>query len=391
MGGQTLYGRLNYRGNVDCFGPNADKFLQLFVYFLPLHVFIKSKDGIIKVLIHILVWTFMTFVLFRFPLLGRRSVPYPDDFIVKQIAHILLMISAFYVNAYYLVPRFLLKNKPVLFIAGITAFVLLSSFALSMIDSWLEISARMEQTHGKRIWAIPYIDTFGLFTSLFVLGISTSIAVTQKWNADNKGREEYERQKMKSELSFLKAQIHPHFFFNTLNSIYALTYTDVDASRKVLHRLSRMMRYLLYETQQNKVSLGKELAFIQDYVDIMKLRVNTNTVILFSLPQLDQDLCIAPMLLLPYVENAFKHGIDDIEMVTITIIISMTARGIVLKTKNKIIGKIGGLYEDSNRTGIGMANTMRRLDLLYKNNYALKIEVDEPNNEYNLQLQINLI
>lgn len=300
------------------------------------------------------------------------------------------MVVGFYANTYYFVPRLLLARKPLLFLTAIISFVLVSSFSLSLIDSYLEISSRMEQSHGKRIWAIPYIDSFGLLTSLFVLGISTGIGVTKKWNADRLTREAYEHQKVETELGFLKAQIHPHFFFNTLNSIYALTYTDIETSRKVLNKLSRMMRYLLYETTQNLVPLEKELTFIKDYVGIMKLRVNTNTHISFSYPDVQEQMFIAPMLLLPYVENAFKHGIDDIDIGTILIEIALVEEGISLRTQNKIIGKIGGLYEESSRMGIGMANTKRRLDILYENQYSLTTSINEADNEYHLELKLSL-
>ncbi len=203
-------------------------------------------------------------------------------------------------------------------------------------------------------------------------------------------RSDYESEKVKSELSFLKAQIHPHFFFNTLNSIYALTYTDVAASRKVLNKLSRMMRYLLYETQQIKVPLEKELAFIRDYVGIMKMRVNTNTIITDTITENHSNLFIAPMLLLPYVENAFKHGIDDIKNVSIVISIDVIDNELELSTTNNIIGNVGGIYGDSKRTGIGMANTLRRLDLLYTDKYNLATDINPVNNEYNLRLKLKL-
>ena len=376
--------------NVDEFCQNDDIYFALAILFLLLLVFLKSKDSLIKVLIHALIWSLLIYLLFRFPILGRKTMPYPEDFIFKQIAHMVFMVVGFYANTYCFVPRLLLARKPLLFLTAIISFVLVSSFSLSLIDSYLEISSRMEQSHGKRNWAIPYIDSFGLLTSLFVLGISTGIGVTKKWNADRLSREAYEHQKVETELGFLKAQIHPHFFFNTLNSIYALTYTDVETSRKVLNKLSRMMRYLLYETTQNLVPLEKELTFIKDYVGIMKLRVNTNTHIAFSYPEVQEQMFIAPMLLLPYVENAFKHGIDDIDTGTIIIEIALLKEGISLRTQNKIIGKIGGLYEESSRMGIGMANTKRRLDILYENQYSLTTSINEANNEYNLELRLSL-
>ncbi|WP_158542210.1 sensor histidine kinase [Pedobacter chinensis] len=328
--------------------------------------------------------------MFIYPPMLHRQIKPPADFLIKQIVHILLMFTAYYTNAYYLIPKFLFKSKFGQYGLSITMFVLLSSFSLKLVDSWLGIAEQMENAFGKKMWSNPFIDFFGLLTTLFVLGISTSIAIIDKWGQEKRNREDYESQRTKSELSFLKAQIHPHFFFNTLNSIYALTYTDVEASRKVLYKLSRMMRYLLYETQQNKVTLEKELSFIIDYVNIMKLRVNSNTIVIFPTPEKNDDLYIAPMLLLPFVENAFKHGIDDIEPVTITIIITVSTESLTLTTRNKIIDRTGVSKDDYAEAGIGMANTKRRLELLYPHKHVLGTKVDPLENEYHLNLQINL-
>src|SRR5690606_41040104 len=111
--------------------------------------------------------------------------------------------------------------------------------------------------------------------------------------------------KIGSELSFLKAQINPHFFFNTLNNIYALTYVDVETSRSALHKLSRMMRYLLYDTQAGITPLSQELSFVKDYIELMKLRLNETTKVVFKEPDLKENIQIPPMLFLPYIENAF--------------------------------------------------------------------------------------
>ncbi len=322
--------------------------------------------------------------------MASKQTKLPDDFLIKQTAHMLLMLSAYYVNACYLIPCLLLKNKKRLFLFSIITFVFVSSVILATIDRWLNLSQQLEPILGRKMWSNPYIDFFGLLTTIFVLGISTSIAVVQKWDRDNSARQDFEKQNIVAELSFLKAQIHPHFFFNTLNSIYALTYINVDTSRKVLYKLSRMMRYLLYETQQNKVPLSKEISFIMDYVEIMKLRTKENMTVEFTIPTQTEGLSIAPMLLLPYIENAFKHGVDDVKRGTITINISSTPIRLELEVRNMIIGNIGERYGEEARTGIGMANARRRLDLLYKGNYSLQCGEDPATNEYHLHLALDL-
>lgn len=353
-------------------------------------MFSNPKHRLIKILTHFLVWSLMAFVLFMYPPMASKQVKLPENFVIKQTVHLLLMLFAYYLNTYCLIPQLLLRNKKFLFLASIVGTVILFSFTLAMVDGWLRISQQLEPILGRKMWKNPYIDFFGLLTTIFVLGISTSIAVVHKWEHDSNLRKDFETQRVVAELSFLKAQIHPHFFFNTLNSIYALTYINVERSRKVLYKLSRMMRYLLYETQQNKVPLEKELAFIQDYVEVMKLRTKENMTIKFAMPIETEGRSIAPMLLLPYIENAFKHGVDDVKEAVITINIALTVYGIALNVRNGIVSNLGESYGDEGREGIGMVNTRRRLDLLYKEKYSLEYGEDTSIGEYYLHLTLDL-
>jgi len=332
----------------------------------------------------------MGFVLFMYPQVARRQVELPPDFQIKQIAHFILMIAAYYTNAYYLIPRVLFRNRKWLFFASVILFAMVANFTMASVHNWLDLTPKLDAALGKKSWTSPYVDIFGLLTTIFVLGISTSIAVIQKWERDNSARLDLEKQNIVAELSFLKAQIHPHFFFNTLHSIYALTYSDVGTSRKVIHKLSRMMRYLLYETHQNKVPLSKELSFIRDYIEVMKLRTKENTQIEYTIPELHDDPLIAPMLLLPYVENAFKHGVDDVKTSTIIVSIDCDSSALELKIRNMVVKSRWEELTSIAHSGIGMTNTRRRLDMLYKDNYSLQFGEDVQTGEYNLHLSINL-
>lgn len=355
-----------------------------------MHMFVKSRDLLAKVIIHLLVWSLVTFMLFIYPSLIYVNAKIPNDFVIKQVVHIILMVISYYSNALFLVPKLLLREKLPQFILGTIIVLFCSSYALNLVDNALDIAVQMAPIRGQMKAPSAFFDSFGFFTTLFVLAISTIISMMEKWNREHHRLGELENQQVKSELSFLKAQIHPHFFFNTLNTIYALTYTDISGSRKVLHTLSRMMRYLLYETQHNKVPLADELSFIGDYIEVMKLRVDANTKIIFSVDAEPENMDIAPMLLLPYIENAFKHGIDDIDLLTISIAISIGEHGISLTTKNTIVGNNGALTENECSKGIGLANTKRRLELLYEGKHILQTRIDETKNEYNLYLKLDL-
>ena len=232
------------------------------------------------------------------------------------------------------------------------------------------------------------VDTLTIIITALVLGISTSITTIQKWQKDKQEREELEKDKVTSELSFLKAQINPHFFFNTLNNIYALTQVDADVAGKAIHQLSRMMRYLLYDTQQGHTMLSQEIAFVKDYISLMQLRLTDVVKINIDTPPNLKDVPLAPMIFLPFVENAFKHGVSATQQSHIDIIILQKDKVLDLTVKNSIM-KDNSVSLDTN-SGIGLVNTRRRLDLLYPGKYKLDISELNANNEYTVHLILDL-
>jgi sensor histidine kinase YesM len=257
-------------------------------------------------------------------------------------------------------------------------------------DALLHVSQQMEKVMG---WRKPpgrkgFLDGFLLMTVLLVLGISTSLAVIQRWQRDALLREDMEKQQIRSELSFLKAQINPHFFFNTLNNIYALSFTDVALSRDALLKLSRMMRYLLYETQSDKAVLNNEISFLKDYIELMKLRLHGSTEVIFHEPKLLKDYMIAPMMLLPFIENAFKHGISAFQQTSIFVEIEVENDVLQLRVQNNVFHEKNALAMDSG--GIGLSNTRRRLDLLYSGKHQLRIEDNKAENNFYIELQIDM-
>jgi len=232
------------------------------------------------------------------------------------------------------------------------------------------------------------VDTLTLAISALVMGISTSMTTIQKWQKDKQEREELEKDKVTSELSFLKAQINPHFFFNTLNNIYALTQVDADVAGKAIHQLSRMMRYLLYDTQQGHTLLSQEIAFVKDYISLMQLRLTDAVKVNIDTPSNLKDVPLAPMIFLPFVENAFKHGVSATQQSHIDIIILQKDNILDLTVKNSIM-KDNSVSLDTN-SGIGLVNTRRRLDLLYPGKYKLEVSELNADNEYTVHLTLDL-
>jgi len=366
---------------------------------------IGSKSKLITILIHILVWgVFGLAIFFYQPFLSGVDIPY--QFWIKQIFVLGLLVIAFYINSLVLVPRFLLRNRTGYYFAFIVIIVVAIVFASGWIDRALHLHQLFEEAFHKRSQAQAAevlkhpgppkgdrgrrggVDTLTITISALVLGISTSITAIQKWQKDKQEREELEKDKVTSELSFLKAQINPHFFFNTLNNIYALTVVDADVAGKAIHQLSRMMRYLLYDTQSSQTMLSQEIAFVKDYISLMQLRLTDAVHVSIDTPSNLKDLPMAPMMFLPFVENAFKHGVSATQESHIDIIIWQKDDVLDVTVKNSIM-KDNSVSLDTN-SGIGLVNTRRRLDLLYPGKYKLDITEQNTANEYVVHLIIDL-
>lgn len=336
-----------------------------------------------RVLVHILIWSLLADVLFRYPHTEAREVPLPPEFVTKQIVHMGIMLFAYYFNTYYLVPRLLLKKRYIQFVTAIILLVLGVAAFMTFVARSLEL-----QTNPAH-WDRLYLDRFTSWTTLIVVGISTLLAIMAQWNADSKKIELLERERIQTELSALRAQIHPHFLFNTLHTVYALSYTDSEASRKALAQVSRLLRYQLYEVQRGETTLDKELAFIRDYISIMRLRMSEKINLDLQLPQQSSGLSVAPMILICYIENIFKHGVVDKGEGNILIAIELSGNSLSMRTRNKIAAASRPLKEEG-PTGIGMQNTLRRLELLYPDRYQLAVKKDTVSNEFELTLTLQL-
>ena len=350
---------------------------------------LRPQRQYIPLLLHIFGWGLVMSMLFSQP--KWMNVDPPSEFWLKQGALLSLLIGIFYLNSYVLVPRLLFKNHTIGYIASIAIGVFALYWAIQGIESWLNLPELWHKAfRGER----PFnpnrprrFDSFTFLYSLLSLGASTSLTVVQKWQKDAQIREQLEQEKVSSELSFLKAQINPHFFFNTLNNIYALTMIDVENAREALHRLSRMMRYVLYETKEGTVRLSQEIDFLQDYIQLMQLRLTDKVKVTFEKPQPINDIAIAPMLLLPFLENAFKHGVSATQKSEIFVGLTQQGPSLRVEVRNTLFSGKGKALDESN--GIGLVNTRRRLDLLYPGRYQLNITEHTPDNEYLVVLTLD--
>ncbi len=195
-----------------------------------------------------------------------------------------------------------------------------------------------------------------------------------------------EKEKLNAELSYLKAQINPHFLFNTLNSIYSLAIEKSDATPTAVVKLSGMMRYVLTESSAEFVSLEKEINYIRDFVDLQKIRLGETAEVQFDVSGEYLGNRIAPLILIAFIENAFKHGVNPEERSFITIQIKITNKILFLLVKNK---KVNSISNSNLSNLVGLENTINRLNLIYPSKYKLKF--NDLADEYSVELTIELI
>lgn len=315
-------------------------------------------------------------------------IDFPNVFWVKQVLFALVLSLIYGLNGLYWAPKIekigLLKYTLIAIAATLMVLV-----TMQLVDHLLNLPELMHKAirPGKPFKGAPLFrfDFAGMIMTMLTLGIGTIVTLVRKGQADAVHREQLEKQQANSELALLKAQINPHFFFNTLNSIYALTSINIEQAQEAIHTLSAMMRYVLYESSKDHALISQEIKFISNYIELMKLRLTKKTTVVFAEPAITNDSMIAPMLLLPIVENAFKHGVSAQNESEITIELSQSNGQLTLKTDNQVFDSGTASLDTS---GIGLTNTRRRLELLYPGKHTLSIQ--EADGRYRVELILHL-
>jgi LytS/YehU family sensor histidine kinase len=218
----------------------------------------------------------------------------------------------------------------------------------------------------------PKVDVVSIFLFIMILALSMAVQITHRWRVTEQRAARAEADKANAELSFLKAQINPHFLFNTLNNIYSLAITRSEHTADSVMKLSNIMRYVSDDVLQDFVPLRHETDCIRDYIDLQRLRLGRKTQVAFTVPEKLNDHPIAPLLLITFVENAFKYGTSNHEESLISIELQTGEEVIRFNCRNKVFGT----RRPAERTGIGIANTKQRLDHLYPGKYILDITND---------------
>ena len=283
-----------------------------------------------------------------------------------------------YFNMLYLIPNYLSEKK------YLSYLILL--FLTVFIVSPLQMVCRMLIFPSYETYLISNRPWIFLFTFLFIVG-STILKIISDWLRHQREKKELERQTMQSELRFLKSQINPHFLFNTLNNLYALTLKKSDKAPEIVIKLSEMMRYMLYECNEKWVPLYKEVNYLKNYLALERLRQGKDVQINFDVAGNISNQEIAPLLFIPFIENSFKHGLSNtLDKGFVNISLSIEADSVFIFIENSKPSVPARFHKRSG--GIGLVNVRRRLDLLYLNKYELTIE-DSPK-KYGVSLELEL-
>ncbi len=285
-----------------------------------------------------------------------------------------------YINIYLLIPRLLTRKKYFYYAVSLILVILTMAYAEQLLKIFYskQGATLISYTAGLGFKKV-FSETVGLF---YLTGFTTGIKFAKDWIQNQQLMKEKEKQYLETELNFLKTQIHPHFFFNTLNNLYSLTLKKSDQAPEVVLKLSSLMSYMLYESNTPKVSLTKEINYLQNYLDLEKLRFGQRLSVLFEMEGPIDEVSIPPMILILFVENSFKHGVkNNIHHIVIEISLKVDGGFLFFRIKNPIGENV--LKEN---TGIGLKNARRRLDLLYGNNHQL--DVSEKDNEFIVYLKM---
>ena len=294
----------------------------------------------------------------------------------------------FYTTFYWLfLKRYVFEKKTISILISIIFFIVLYHLYNKYVMNFLIVNAsflsdkfRADALKDLNRPTLYFIISYTLNRILFtIIGFAFLIRSLQQ----DEQLKIVKEQQLISELTFLKAQLQPHFFFNTLNNIYSLALQQSKETAPLVAKLAEMMRYILYKADENLVLLKEEVEFIRNYVEVENIRYRSSISINFEAQGIDEDTKIGPLLLLPFIENAFKHGIEDEQQEGfVRIVICKMESELILEVENSIASKVAVFG------GIGLINVKKRLDILYPERYKLIVHNDGKIYQVSLTLEM---
>ena len=296
---------------------------------------------------------------------------------------LILQVSVIYTTLYFILPIYTRDRKLLKaitwFVACWSVYFLVSSY---MITSGIPkiLNEILPEKYLRHTQRSPDVSSYLNLLSVFLGSLGSTVIVAgikyvKQWYLKQQRNTQLQKENMESQLQLLTAQVHPHFLFNTLNNIYSQTQTESPKGSKMIMGLSDMLRYILYEGQKPLVPLKQELLMITEYINLEKIRYGNKLDVHVLMPDKTDDIYIAPLLLLPFVENCFKHGTSNIlQNPWINLTVELKDTRLVMKLMNGKTSQNGNIQ---NKQGIGINNASQRLNLLYKDKFELQVREEE--------------
>lgn len=327
--------------------------------------------------LHAIFWVLVFVVML---LADSKNQTTPKE-VIQKIINLVFYMLVVYINLGYLIPKFLNQKNFITYCILLLAMV--AVFTPIMV---LLLYITIEEADPREFLLMNQQYIFLLL--FLVAGGSTMIKIISDWQRHQRDRKDLETQRMQSEIRFLKSQINPHFLFNTLNSLYALTLKKDDIAPEIVIKLSDMMRYMLYECNERRVPLQKEVAYIENYLSMEELRQSGASDISFTVEGEIRDQMIAPMIFIPFLENSFKHGLNlQIKDGYVHLMMRVLGNKLLFRIENSKPSEISP-GEAPEQGGIGLSNVRRRLDLLYPGQY--KLDIVNTDTSYIVELSLDL-
>lgn len=344
---------------------------------------ISIHDKWIKVLLHSIIWVIVAFFGYymHYSFGGGNMMRLYEFYVNASLGAVV-----FYLGYLWLVPRYFIQNKQLTYALILFAFIVVTYYVKEYVRETFLTDPVAEAKFHEAMKILTGKDggpknpnAFGFashFISSFLLsGFAIGLGLMEKLKENEKKQKELEKEKLNSELAFLKNQVSPHFFFNTLNNIYSLIGIDGPTAQESVLKLSKLMRYLLYESEHGETLMSNEIDFMNNYIDLMKLRLSSKVELLVDFPKEFTDFAIVPLLFVPFVENAFKHGVSHRERSFIRISMKIEDGQIRFFAQNSK-GK-SSQPGDMQHSGIGLENVKKRLHLLFPDRHNLSITESE--------------
>lgn len=367
----------------------------LFLYFCGMKKLVELFNNInyTRVGYHVLFWITIT-LFYDLASSYIYDRPVGTTLILDLLFYTPTDLLGVYFTIYFLMPVFIHKRKYWQFILSFLLFFSILIFILSLPLEYIGLkyyySGKGESCYNYGNFVSKYV-LWAITSKLMIIGLASSIKFLKYWTKTQRREQHLLEEKLvteiklkEAELNYLKSQINPHFLFNSLNNLYSLTLEKSDLAPKVVLKISGLLDYMLYECNEQFIDLEKETENLRNYVELQKIRYGENINIELNIGEITDEDKIAPLLLLPFVENAFKHGLDkNVGTGFIKVNMELNGQHLVFKTENSKVN-----LPETTSSGIGLENVKKRLELQYANNYNLNItEADE---RFIVELSIDL-